>query len=117
MALAGLITLGSINIPANNGVVALFDAFPTLEDLPTSSVNSIFFQAHDANVGKTYIGTRDLSVTGDDGIIAVFPAPSSSFIPGIGIDVGASTNAVPLHQLAVGGATQNDKVRVTVLTT
>lgn len=117
ISINGVVALGNVTISGNNGVKRLIDAFPDLLNFPITGVNSVLFQTHDSNTGKIYIGDASLNISSDTGIIAVIPAPTSSFIPWMTLDIGAATNAVPLTQLAVGAALDGNKIRISVFTT
>jgi hypothetical protein len=114
--ISGLRALGNVTISGNNGVTSLFTAFPELAAMPVADVHAIFFQAHDSNTGKVYVGDDRLNIGTDTGIIWVGVAPSTSSIPGLGIDIAVSQDGISLSQIKLGAALDGNKIRVSVLT-
>ena len=105
------IILGTIKTTSGNPV----DLFANRSDLKgkRTHVNSLYFQVDRNNTQDIYIGTSELSIVSDKGIISVLRPPTANGLTDITMEITNAPNPYNLDEFRIDVDKDNEGVRVT----
>lgn len=76
-------------------------------------VNSVYFQVGKNNTQDVYIGTSELNIVADTGIISVLRPPTANGLPEVTMEITNQPNPYDLDEFRVDVDHTGDIVRVT----